>query len=122
MGLTGQRGSSKAAAREGRSAESKDRNGERPLSWAAEKGHEIVVRLLLEKGEELESRDKDGRTLLLCAGTNGQEAAVKLLLDKAVDVNSKDEGGQTPLSQQLGITPVLSILSRLCSDIYRSLP
>jgi ankyrin repeat protein len=31
-----------------------------PLSWAAEKGHEAVVKLLLEKGAELESRDKSG--------------------------------------------------------------
>ena len=37
--------------------ESKDRFGQTPLSWAAEKGHEAVVKLLLEKGAELENKD-----------------------------------------------------------------
>jgi ankyrin repeat protein len=37
----------------GADLESKDnRNGQTPLSWAAERGHEAVVKLLLEKGAE----------------------------------------------------------------------
>ena len=35
----------------------KDTYGRTPLSWAAENGHEAVVKLLLEKGAELESKD-----------------------------------------------------------------
>jgi ankyrin repeat protein len=31
---------------------SKPSNGQMPLSWAAESGHEEVVKLLLEKGAE----------------------------------------------------------------------
>ena len=42
----------------GAELESKDTYyGQTPLSWAAEKGHEAVVKLLLEKGAELESKD-----------------------------------------------------------------
>ena len=46
--------------------DSKDSNGQTPLSWAAAKGNEAVVKLLLEKGAELESKDKKySRTPLL---------------------------------------------------------
>ena len=41
----------------GAELESKDEYGRTPLSWAAENGHEAVVKLLLEKGAELESKD-----------------------------------------------------------------
>ena len=34
------------------------RYGRTPLSWAAESGHEAVVKLLLENGAELETKDE----------------------------------------------------------------
>ena len=49
------RGGGEAAAGEGRvELDSKDNYGQTPLSWAAENGHEAVVKLLLEKGAEPE--------------------------------------------------------------------
>ena len=78
--------------------ESKDKEGRMPLSWAAEKGHEAVVKLLLEKGAELDSKDSRGRTPLSWAAANGHEAVVKLLLEKGAERESKDSYGQTPLS------------------------
>ena len=42
----------------GADLESKDDYGQTPLSWAAENGHEAVVKLLLEKGADLESKDR----------------------------------------------------------------
>ena len=36
--------------------ESKDRSGRTPLSWAAENGHEAVVKLLLDKNADIESK------------------------------------------------------------------
>jgi ankyrin repeat protein len=38
--------------------------------YAAEKGHEGVVKLLLAKGAELESKDNDGQTPLWWAAKN----------------------------------------------------
>jgi hypothetical protein len=78
--------------------ESKDKFNRTPLSWAAEKGHEAVVKLLLEKGAELEAKDKDGRTPLLWAAKNGHEAVVKLLLENGAEPEAKDKRGRTPLS------------------------
>ncbi|RYC65780.1 hypothetical protein CHU98_g423 [Xylaria longipes] len=62
-------------------------------------GHEVIVRLLLDKGAGLESKDKYGLTPLSWAAEMGHEGVVRLLLDEGADLESKDkEYGQTPLS------------------------
>ncbi|KAI9777778.1 MAG: hypothetical protein M1839_008573 [Geoglossum umbratile] len=76
----------------------RDSYGRTPLSYAAENGHEAVVKLLLEKGADLESKGEYGRTPLSWAAENGHEAVVKLLLEKGADLESKGEYGRTPLS------------------------
>jgi ankyrin repeat protein len=55
-----------------------------PLSWAAENGHEAVLKLLPAKeGVDLNSKDtKYGRTPLSWVAGNGHQAVVKLLLAK----------------------------------------
>jgi hypothetical protein len=51
-----------------------------PLSWAAEKGHEAVVKLLLATGKaDVDSKNRDGQTPLSWAAQKGHEAVVKLL-------------------------------------------
>ncbi|GAM42216.1 hypothetical protein TCE0_043f15975 [Talaromyces pinophilus] len=93
-------------------ADAKDYFGRTPLSWAAENGHEAVIKLLLDKNADVEVTDGLGQTPLSQAAINdeygqtplswaaekGHEAVVKLLLDKNADVDSKDKHGQTPLS------------------------
>ena len=68
---------------------------------AAAKGHEAVVKLLLDVGNvDIESRNISGQTPLSLAATNGHAAVVQLLLEKDnVDVNSTTFQGQTPLSR-----------------------
>jgi ankyrin repeat protein len=88
------------------SANAKDNSGRTPLLWAAEKGHEAVVKLLLETGEvDVDSKDTAaGRTPLSWAAREGHEAVVKLLLETGkIDVDSKDTySGRTPLSWAAG--------------------
>ena len=56
------------------------------LWWAAEKGHEAVVKLLLENGANVEFKDRyHDRTPLLLAAGNGHEAVMKLLLEKGAE-------------------------------------
>jgi ankyrin repeat protein len=87
--------------------------GQTPLSRAAEKGHEAVVKQLLAKNAaNPDSKDHDGRTPLSWAAAKEQlswmtnakhEAVVELLLaNNCVDMNTKDTGGRTPLSWAAG--------------------
>jgi ankyrin repeat protein len=71
----------------------KDSDGRTPLSWAAERGHEAVVRLLVERDDvEADSKDQFGRTPLLWAVENGHEAVVRLLAERDdVETDSKDK-------------------------------
>ncbi|KAH0547754.1 hypothetical protein FGG08_000011 [Glutinoglossum americanum] len=77
----------------------RDSYGQTPLSQAAERGHEAVVKLLLERGAELESKSNSGQTPLSRAAERGHEAVVKLLLERGAELESKSNSGQTPLSR-----------------------
>lgn len=73
--------------------------GRTPLSWAARRGNDAVVNLLIEKGAHVDSKDTDDWTPLLWAAQSGNEAVVRLLLGKGADVDLKDpKYGRTPLS------------------------
>jgi ankyrin repeat protein len=77
-----------------------DFRGRTPLSWAAEKGQEAMVKQLLDtKQVDVDSKDMNGWTPLSRAAMRGREAVVKQLLETGkVDVDSKDNNGRTPLS------------------------
>ena len=66
----------------GAELEKEDKNGQTPLSWAAENGHEAIVKLLLKNGAEVEKEDINGRKPLWWAAGNGHKAVVQLLLDQ----------------------------------------
>ncbi|KAL9570478.1 hypothetical protein ACKAV7_005409 [Fusarium commune] len=75
----------------------KDERSWAPLEWAAEEGHEAVVRMLLDRGACTEAADKEGMTPLLRAAGNGHKAIVQLLLDRGAHIDATDNTGRTPL-------------------------
>jgi len=91
-----------------------DETGATPLLWAAMKGHETVVKLLLGWKEVNPDRpDDDGRTPLSWAAGNGHGEVVKLLLGrKDVDPNRADFDHRTPISwaSENGHEPVVKLL------------
>lgn len=71
--------------------------GSTPLHLAAERGYDVVSRLLIEKGAQLNPRDKKKYTPLHLAAENGHKAVVTLLLDRGAQINPQDANGHTPL-------------------------
>lgn len=72
-----------ASGKDDAEIDSKDKDGRTPLSWAAEKGHEAVVRLLLDNGAAIEVKDSSSRTPVSWAAEQGHEAVVRLLKQRA---------------------------------------
>jgi ankyrin repeat protein len=54
------------------------------------RGHEAVVRLLLEKGADVEAKGKDEWTALIRAAQLGRKAVMQLLLENRADVKAED--------------------------------
>ena len=73
-----------------------DEFGMTALMWAAERGCEAVLRLLVEKGADLNAKERDGKTALMKAAER-HETTVRLLLEKGADMNAIDKGGSTVL-------------------------
>jgi ankyrin repeat protein len=78
--------------------DSKNTEGQTPLLWAAEKGHDAVVRLLLEHKADINAKTNNNRwTALYVAAKNGHERVVQLLLDYKADAEAKNSHGETAL-------------------------
>lgn len=73
--------------------------GQMALHLSARKGHEDLVKLLLNyNGDSLNHKDRLGRSPLSWAAENGHKTIVVLLLDQAcVDANTRDGKSRTPL-------------------------
>ena len=74
-----------------------DKYGWTPLLWAAEKGHEHVVKSLIDAGADINKARGDGWTALHIALYWGRENLAKTLIESGADINRQDNFLTTPL-------------------------
>ncbi|MFP3959317.1 MAG: ankyrin repeat domain-containing protein [Spirochaetaceae bacterium] len=86
-----------------------------PLHWAARRGHEQVVELLLERGANVDAQDALGRTPLHVAV--GHPAVVRLLLENGAAVDSRDHLSNTPLHRAVRTPEVVEALIEAGADV-----
>jgi hypothetical protein len=60
------------------------------MIYAAENGHEEVVRVLLDRRAKVDAPDSEGKSPLIRAATRGHSAVVKVLLEKGANYEKKD--------------------------------
>ena len=83
----------------------KDDHGHSLLSYAAEEGHEPVVKILVMQDDvEVNTKDNHGHSLLSSAAKHVNEAVVKMLVAwDNVKVNTKDDHGCSLMPPKMGM-------------------
>jgi ankyrin repeat protein len=70
-----------------------DKSGMSALHWACLKGHEIIVRVLLDRGADTDVFQKGMNTPLLLAAAFGHETIARLLIENGADINTRNTKG-----------------------------
>lgn len=68
-----------------------------PLQYAAARGHDKIVRLLIKSGAKIDAADTNGRTPLVWAAMKGKKIEINLLLDAGANVAHRATGSWTAL-------------------------
>ncbi len=76
----------------------RDNFGMTALHWAAARGNDALVRLLLDHGFGINARDANGNTPLHLAARNGNLSVVKLLLARDANPNLINQNGDLPIA------------------------
>ena len=101
-----------------------DFHGNTAIAWAARRGHEGVVRVLLERSDVNSDTPgtEYGSSPLLWAAENGYEGVVRMLLERGdVNLDTVNRRGRTPLSLAAqnghgGVVRILLERSEINSD------
>ncbi|MEM4367204.1 MAG: ankyrin repeat domain-containing protein [Candidatus Anstonellales archaeon] len=67
------------------------------LMWAAERGHEGVVEMLIKAGAKVDLQDNNGKTALMRAANGNQKRVLKLLIEAGANLDLQDNDGRTAL-------------------------
>lgn len=74
----------------------KDENGMTLLHWAADRGHQEIVKYLLEQKLDVNAQDSEGQTALHFAASCGHLEVIRVLLDHGGDPTIQDADGLQP--------------------------
>ncbi len=75
----------------------KNRNGRRPLNWAAWYGHTTIIELLLKHGADINAQNNSGYTAIHHAAENCKPESFELLWKHKADIDITNYGGRTVL-------------------------
>ena len=105
----------------GANAGALNKDKQTPLHWAAKKGHEAAVEILLnQEGIDLNAVDKDDLTALHWAARNGHEAVVQELVqhdDIRIDAKTKYQHTPLHLAAKEGHSSVVAVLLQSGANI-----
>ncbi len=100
----------------------KDKEGLAAIHWAAFKGHQNMVKYLVQAGANIKAKTNDGRSVLHLAATSVSDdgcGIIQFLAKLGADVNEKSSDGFAPLHLALwnAIWPALPTLVALGANI-----
>ena len=95
----------------------RDGNGTTALIWAARKGHDTIVRLLLDNKADVKAKDDIGYTALIWAARKGHETVAQLLLERGADVEAGDGWKALIWAAQGGHEVVVRLLLENGADV-----
>lgn len=70
-----------------------EENGMLPIHWAADRGHDQIILVLLGLGADINAQDMEGQTALHYACSIGHEAVIKMLLEHNCKTDITDNDG-----------------------------
>jgi ankyrin repeat protein len=79
------------------SIDSSDMTGMSALHWAVIKGHEVVVRILLDRGADADVLQKGMNSPLVLADAFGHETIARLLIECGAEIHTKNHKGHDAL-------------------------
>jgi hypothetical protein len=99
------------------------RGGETPLMRAAARGHEEVVRVLLDAGADACARRADGFTPLILAVFFGHEGVMRLLVERGADASARTHLGTTAArwAEARGFASMAEVLRAAEASVTRAL-
>ncbi|CEJ90318.1 hypothetical protein VHEMI06109 [[Torrubiella] hemipterigena] len=100
----------------------RDDYGCRPLGFAACRGHDEIVRILLDHGADMEARNSVDATAVVSLATEGHVSTMQLLLERGADASSRTSLGYNALEAATCDDDLEMVRLLLQDNIHRPQP